>query len=464
MTGTASVCPVCLQVIPAEVVVVAGRVRLRKRCAEHGAFEADHLWQLSEIHDRLRAFLPGAALPPSGLVVNVTNACNLRCPYCYSRANEVQCPKLGVAEIEALVAGFTGRVVYLSGGEPTLHEDLCAAISMLRARGFTVGLFSNGLRLQDERFVARLRNAGLGFVILQFDTLRDDRYEALRGRSLLDAKGRALDALRAQGLPAYLFVMLVDGLNEDEVGALLDFAAANHDVVKILNFNPVWEMGRSTPGRLTPAAIARLVAERLEIGVEEILQATECAFHVSQLISSLQGVPAGQPCCELRCYGVVERGRLMPLSRLIDLPRVNELLRQVLCPPVSRGRVLLRLARRLPRLASLGLGALLAGDERAALARLLAGGMGPLLGASSLEGSPLLSVIIGAFHTAENIDLGFQRTCNLYSHIDVGGEQRLLPACTRQIIVDRAQREPALDVGAVVRGVQRALAGEETPT
>ena len=147
----------------------------------------------------------------------------------------------------------------------------------------------------------------------------------------------------------------------------------------------------------------------------------------------------------------------MPLSRLVDLPRVNEVLRQVLRPPATRRQVALRLARQLPRLAKLGAASLLGGGERGARGRLLAGGLRSVLGSSAIEGSPLLSVIIGTFHTGENVDLAFQRTCNLYSHLRVGSEQRLLPACTRQIVVERSLAARDLDVDATVAAIQREL-------
>ena len=86
--------------------------------------------------------------------------------------------------------------VQLSGGEPTLRDDLPALVGLARRKGFAfIQVNSNGLRLgRDPGYVRALAEAGLDSVYLQFDGADDDVYRALRGRPCLDDKLRAVKA------------------------------------------------------------------------------------------------------------------------------------------------------------------------------------------------------------------------------------------------------------------------------
>jgi uncharacterized radical SAM superfamily Fe-S cluster-containing enzyme len=438
--ATSSLCPVCLEVVPAEVLSEAGRVLLRKTCPRHGTHVSPHLWQREEIYRRLAERIPGQGRPAAGLVINLTNRCNQSCPYCYSRANEAPLPELSLDDVERIAAAHPGQIVYLSGGEPTVRADLVEAVERLKQTGRTVGLFSNGALLGDAERVRRLKAAGLDFVILQFDTLQAERYAVLREADLLGEKLRAVQVLGEHQLPVYLFVMLAPGVNTDEVGALLRFAADHHETVKIVNFNPVWRMGRSRPAELTPGEILELVCRELPASAEDFLQTTELGLLLSELQARLGRRPVNvHPCCELRCYAMVVDGRLVPISRVLDLPRLNALLRRVLAGK-SRLALAQRLVTHLPLFAATGLRLLATRlSSWTLLGRLLDARLGFHEQSSPLARAPLLSVIVGTFHDVDSIDLGFQRTCNLYSHLLA--DDLLLPACARQILVDRLSGE-----------------------
>jgi pyruvate-formate lyase-activating enzyme len=437
--GTESLCPVCLAVIEATVVIEDGRVWIRKSCEAHGTFTSPHLWEAPAIYRKLRSLLPARTLPANGLVLNVTSDCNLSCPYCFARAKESTTQALDLAEIDAILAGYPGRIVYLSGGEPTMHPQLGEIVRHLKARGYAVGLFSNGVRLAEPELVDALDAAGLDFVILQFDSLNEERTGVLRKPDILTKKLAALENLGRRGLAVYLFVMLVAGVNRDEIGGLLRFAAARQDTVKIINFNPVWEVGRrAAHGELSASTVAGLVAAELGVSERDFLLATELSLQAGELRARLSSSPVrSHPICELRCYGMFVGERFVGLAEVLDLPRLNRLLGILLQGPAGRARTLLRLLWHLPILAAIGLWHLVSRSAfrtfvRRWLARLMsrAGRRRSLFAAS-----PLTSVIVGTFHTPANTDLAFQRSCNLFSHLP--GDNQIVPACARQIIVDR---------------------------
>jgi uncharacterized radical SAM superfamily Fe-S cluster-containing enzyme len=446
-------------VIDASVVLEAGRVRLRKECPSHGLFVSDHIWEDEEIYRHQRRLLAAARGPAAGHVINLTERCNLRCPYCFARAGERASRDLTLEEATSVIEGTASRIVYLSGGEPTLHPDLAAVISRIKARGKIAALFSNGLELAAERRAAELKSAGVDLVILQLDSLDPHRCAAIRGVDLTAQKRRALDQLSRHGIPTYLFVTVVKGENEEELSALLDLAYRYRSIVKIVNFNPVWRVGRvKDHAQLTASQILRLVERQTGFTRREFFLSTELAV----LLSALRHRPGRRsthPGCELRCYLLERRGAFVPLARVIDLEQLNRGLRALSGGGRPRPA---DLTRTLGAVAAAGLDV---GLKQRGLGRQLARALydllrGHLAGISPLRALPIYSLIVGTFHDADNIDLAFQRSCNLTSH--PAGANVALPACTRQILHERRHHpgaSPSRPSAAVVEEILAALSG-----
>jgi len=194
--------------------------------------------------------------------------------------------------------------VQLSGGEPTLRDDLPEIIAAASALGFgLVQLNTNGLRLGSQPGYAKeLAQAGLQSVFLQFDG-PDDACVALRGRPLLAEKLRALDACAEAGLGVVLVPTLLRGVNDQSLGEILRLAVSRMPVVRGVHFQPASTFGRF-PGRMDEAKRLTL-PEVLTLLVEQsggLLRAED--FH--------------PPCCEHeRCSFssrfALQGGRLAPL-------------------------------------------------------------------------------------------------------------------------------------------------------
>ena len=123
----------------------------------------------------------------------------MHCPVCFASAGEcLENGDLSIDEIEKqydFLMDHGGPFnIQLSGGEPTMREDLPEIIHMGREKGFTFfQLNTNGIRLAQEAGYARkLKKAGLNTVFLQFDGVTDDVYQTLRGRSMMELKEKAV--------------------------------------------------------------------------------------------------------------------------------------------------------------------------------------------------------------------------------------------------------------------------------
>jgi uncharacterized radical SAM superfamily Fe-S cluster-containing enzyme len=189
-------------------------------------------------------------------LVEVTDRCNLRCPVCFadSRGNGRSDP--GLPEIREALHRVSelapGCNLQLSGGEPTLREDLptiVAAAARQAGIGF-VQVNTNGIRLaEDPSYVEALKDAGLASIFLQFDGTQNSVHLELRGRALNEEKCGAVDACARQGIGVVLVPTLVPGVNTDQVGEILRLAASMSPAVRGVHFQPVSHFGR-LPHRL----------------------------------------------------------------------------------------------------------------------------------------------------------------------------------------------------------------------
>lgn len=296
-----------------------GRVYLERYCPEHGtkrALVAESLpWFLAAQQAPQVARPPSQVLPrqdgqscPEACgpcdfhgqrcnlpVFSITNACDLRCPICFTYNREDQTYFMSVEEFGRqidFVVEATGGVdlVNITGGEPTLHPDLPALLALARRPEIgRITINSNGLRLsRDPELVARLAELGV-YVILSLDTLDHELSVRIHGRDIVDEKLRALDALEQAGVPTTLLMVLIGGVNEHELGSLVDLALSR-DVVRSLTIQTMTYTGQG----------GGLFEPRQHIPVDGVERRIEEASAGRVRAADFQPLPTAHPLC----YGV----------------------------------------------------------------------------------------------------------------------------------------------------------------
>ena len=314
--NTASLCPVCRIRLSAVVVKRENDYFIEKNCPDHGAFSAV-IWRGSNpsLEDWERA-LPAESpdAPPDcpnacGLcaghlrqtccaLVEITHRCNLTCPVCFAQSGAFPAissrkdPTLEeLSEIFRRLANAGRTFVQLSGGEPAMREDLPEIVAAARAAGCeTVQINSNGIRLgEDKSYAGKLAAAGLSFVFMQFDGTSDAIYEKLRGRPLLDKKRAAIGVCSELGLGVALVPTLVPGVNDHNIGEILNFAIANSPAVRGVHFQPVSYFGRYT--RSAPPA------DEDRITLPETLRAIEAQAEGKVKVSDFVPSACDHPRC-----------------------------------------------------------------------------------------------------------------------------------------------------------------------
>jgi uncharacterized radical SAM superfamily Fe-S cluster-containing enzyme len=257
--------------IKAELVEEGGRILIRKVCDKHGAFEdvlstnpaftrrIENLFfgrdfqsvQDEKIHGH------GASAIKYGrgtvLTVDLTNRCNMMCTPCFTDANQVgYVLEPSLEEIKGVLdraVSFKPRrqiIILFSGGEPTLSPHFLEAVAYARKIGFyRILAATNGIRFaQSEEFTRQARDAGLHGTYLQFDGIGNEINQHRGVKNLFDVKVQAIENMARVGMKTTLVTTIVNTINKDQIGAIVDFALKNVDKVQTAVFQPISFTGR----------------------------------------------------------------------------------------------------------------------------------------------------------------------------------------------------------------------------
>lgn len=179
---------------------------------------------------------------PLMAMIEVTNRCDMACPICYSDAGpgaqDVPMHRIRDYLVQLLEVTRSPIPIQISGGEPTLRDDLPAVVSMAKEVGYSnIELITNGLRIhRDPGLLEALKASGLSSVYLQFDGLTARTTTQIRGRDMSRIRLQAVEAIGRSGLCCVLAVVVTRGVNEKEIGPIVRYALEHIDVVRAINF------------------------------------------------------------------------------------------------------------------------------------------------------------------------------------------------------------------------------------
>jgi len=178
----------------------------------------------------------------TNLRISLTHKCNLRCIYCHAEGEVQPQTEMTLDEISELMetgAKFGIKSIKFTGGEPMLRSDIVGIVQAV-PEGLESSMTTNGTLLADK--VYELKEAGLSRVNISLDSLRPERYQRIAGRACLDDVLAGITAALDAGLtPVKLNMVLLDGINDDEVDDFLAFVRSRSDlilqVIELMEFN-----------------------------------------------------------------------------------------------------------------------------------------------------------------------------------------------------------------------------------
>ncbi|HEX7531254.1 MAG TPA: radical SAM protein [Pyrinomonadaceae bacterium] len=257
--------------IKAQIVEENGQVVMRKTCPKHGEF-VDVMATDPAFLERIESLFFGRDFKAAEdshvhkhgtsnikfgrgavLTVDLTNRCNMMCNPCFMDANQVGYVHEPTfddtkAILDRAVSFKPKRqvIILFSGGEPTISPYYLEAVAYAKKIGFyRILAATNGIRFaEDVEFCKAAKAAGQHGVYLQFDGVGEEK-NAHRGvGNLFDVKVRAIENLASVGIKVTLVVTIVNSINNDGIGQIVEFAAKNIDKVQTIAFQPVSFTGR----------------------------------------------------------------------------------------------------------------------------------------------------------------------------------------------------------------------------
>jgi uncharacterized radical SAM superfamily Fe-S cluster-containing enzyme len=368
---TNSVCPYCGALLPAVVVERDGKWFIRKVCPEHGEIEdvyqgdAEFSRRLERffvegrgpryVYTELRAPCPySCGLCPIHMnhtaIANLvaTNRCDLSCWYCFFYAEKsgfVYEPSLEQIKfmVEQLLKQKVTPVIQITGGEPTVREDLPEIVSLLKSMGVRhIQLNTHAIafaKIYVEKgpeaaaaYARDLRTRGVNTVYMSFDGVTPKANPKNHWEVPY-----IFEAFRAGGMSSVVLVpTVIKGSNTEELGDIVRFAALNQDIVRAVNFQPVSLTGM----------IRRAEREKLRVTISDAVKLIEeqtggqirrddwfpvpASVPISEFAEVLAGEfkfeMANHPQCGVATYvytRVVDRERaeveFVPITRFIDV-------------------------------------------------------------------------------------------------------------------------------------------------
>lgn len=197
-------------------------------------------------------------LPPTSVRVSVTDRCDFACTYCRPSRNDGYTDgRLMTPAWKTMFQGLKDagvRRVRLTGGEPLIHPDIVGIVEHLATMGFEdLSLTTNASQL--KKLALPLRRAGLHRVNISIDSLDPERFRAVTRGGELDKVLAGIDAALEAGLsPIKLNVVVLRGVNDDEIEDLLLWAWEKRMVPRFLEVMPIAEGAKLVPDHLMTAA------------------------------------------------------------------------------------------------------------------------------------------------------------------------------------------------------------------
>ncbi|MEM3841310.1 MAG: radical SAM protein [Candidatus Micrarchaeaceae archaeon] len=357
---TMTVCPECKLVIKGTIYKDGENVMIRKFCPEH-KWTIEKYWEDYDMYMKMRRYNyfgrgfdnPNVVTPTKGANcpmdcgmcerhkshtglanVVVTNRCHLSCWYCFFYAKEGEAiyePSLD--EIDKMFKSLRSQkpipanALQITGGEPTLHPRIVEIVQRAKADGFDqIQLNTTGITIaHNPELAKRLRHAGVSTLYMSFDGVSARANPKNHWEAPL-----TLDAARKAGFSVVLVPTVIRTINEHELGAMINFALNNIDVVRAVNFQPVSLVGRM-PTRLRekqrisiPGAI-KLIEEQTNGAIKkEDWAAVPYIGGISKFVEALSGEYKYDLSIHFACgagtYLFLDKdNKVIPVGRFIDL-------------------------------------------------------------------------------------------------------------------------------------------------
>ncbi|MEM0107156.1 MAG: radical SAM protein [Candidatus Micrarchaeaceae archaeon] len=357
---TTTVCPECKLIIKGIIYKDGSNVMIRKYCPEHGWF-VEKYWEDYDMYMNMRKYNyngrgisnPNISSPTKGVNcpfdcgicdthkshtalanVVITNRCHLSCWYCFFFAKEGEpIYQPDVSYFDKLFKDLRNQkpippnAIQLTGGEPTMHPDIVEIVEKAKLAGFDqIQLNTTGINLGlHPELAVKLRHAGVSTLYMSFDGVSSRANPKNHWEIPM-----VLDASRKAGIGIVLVPTVIRGINENELGSMINFALNNLDIVRSVNFQPVSLVGRMPSKdrenqRITiPGAIKLIEEQTGGVIAKEDWASVPYTGGISKFIEALTGEFKYDLSIHFACgagtYVFLDKdNKVVPITRFVDI-------------------------------------------------------------------------------------------------------------------------------------------------
>lgn len=333
---TNSICSTCLKKVEAKVIFQDDNVYLHKHCFTHGP-EKVLISTDIEYYKKCREYLKPSEMPmvwntpikygcpyDCGLcpdheqhscltLVEIIEKCNLQCPICYAESSPHQDMIRSLEEVERMLDAVVRNegepdIVQISGGEPTIHPQFFEILDLAKTKPIKhLMVNTNGVRIANDReFAKRLADYMPGFELyLQFDSFEEDALRDLRGADLREIRRKAIEHLNEFNISTTLVVTLKKGLNDHEIGKIIDYGLKQR-CVRGVTFQPIQAAGRleefdPATDRLTLSEVRQQIIAQSDVFTDKDMIPVPC-----------------HPDCLAMGYALKLGGKVVPLTGMMS--------------------------------------------------------------------------------------------------------------------------------------------------
>jgi len=365
ITNSLSLCPECNALLNTVLFRKDGGVWLRKLCPDHGETE-ELYWGDYDFYMKSReqsrdgrgienphteiinpcpyncGLCPRHKSHTALLNLVITNRCDLACWYCFFYAEAsgyVYEPSLNHIRYMLTVARSTKPIpalaVQITGGEPTLRQDLVEIAKMCKELGFKhVQINTNGITVAfNPDLTVKLRQLGVNTYYMSFDGVTP----------MTNPKNHweipyALENARKVGLGVVLVPTVIKNVNDHEVGAMVKFGLKHNEIIRGVNFQPVSLVGRMTKQerlkyRITIPDVIKRIEEQTDGMIKmEDWYTVPFTIPLSRFIEAVTGVRqfemSNHFACGAATYVFQDRdtGKIVAIPQFIDVEGLFEYL------------------------------------------------------------------------------------------------------------------------------------------
>jgi uncharacterized radical SAM superfamily Fe-S cluster-containing enzyme len=254
-------------------------------------------------------------------VVSITNACNLRCPICFTYNRNDVVYHMPVVEMEKTVDWIIESseqvdLINITGGEPTLHPDILDILRVCKRPEIgRITMNSNGMRLaQDYGLCEQLAELGV-YVILSFNTFDSDICKQLHGQDITERKLRAIDNLKRAGVKITLLNVMIHNVNENAISGILELMQQNDNILSLT----VQTMTYTGQGG---GSFERTQHVPVDLAAHIICEQSNGVLEFDDFVTR----PSAHPLCYLACYMLKSSGEMLPFVKFAPHEKIEQLI------------------------------------------------------------------------------------------------------------------------------------------